>query len=308
MPLNRGYSYRHVVQQPLPGESVCEYLARRYPHSTEQVWREEVAAGGVSLERSPATADQAVRAGQTLVWNRRGWEEEAVPLSYELIEDDSQLLVVNKPSGLPTLPGGGFFEHTLLRLIQERFSSARPVHRLGRGTSGLVLFAMTSEAASLLGRSWPQVVKEYWAVAEGLPVESSFEITTPIGPVEHPRLGTIHAASVNGKLAQSLARVVARDEQHRRTLFAVRLGTGRPHQIRIHLATIGHPLVGDPIYSIGGLPREHEPGLPGQGGYQLHARRLKLKHPQSGQWKEWSATPPSGFLDGFEIAEPTANA
>ncbi|MFN5710271.1 MAG: hypothetical protein ACK48X_19620, partial [Planctomycetota bacterium] len=88
-------------------------------------------------------------------------------------------------------------------------------------------------------------------------------------------------------------------EQHRRTLFAVRLGTGRPHQIRIHLATIGHPLVGDPIYSIGGLPREHEPGLPGQGGYQLHARRLKLKHPQSGQWKEWSATPPSGFLDAL---------
>lgn len=303
MPVNRGYSYRHIVQQPLAGESVCEYLARRYPHASPADWRERIEAGEVCLDQMQPRADQPIRAGQTLVWERSGWFEEPVPLDLQLVYHDEQLLVVNKPSGLPTLPGGGFFENTLLQLVRQQFPTARPLHRLGRGTSGLVLFALTREAASILSRTWPQVEKEYWAVAEGLAVEASREITTPIGPVRHPRLGTIHAASAQGKPAWSFARVLARDTKLGRTLFAVRLGTGRPHQIRIHLAAVGHPLVGDPVYANGGLPRAPDPGLPGDGGYQLHARRLSLVHPESAQTKVWLAAPPPGFLDGFESRE-----
>ena len=303
MPINQGYTYRHVIQQPQPGESVCDYLARRFPHSSQALWQQAIEAGEVSLGELRPTPEQPVRAGEVVVWSRRGWSEAAVPLSYEVIHEDEQLLVVNKPSGLPTLPGGGFLQHTLLHQVQQQFPAARPLHRLGRGTSGLVLFALSSEVASFLNRTWPQVEKEYWAVAEGLAVDSARSITTPIGPVQHPRLGTIHAASPAGKPAQSHARVLARDQQLKRTLFAVRLGTGRPHQIRIHLAAIGHPLVGDPIYTSGGLPREQDPGLPGEGGYRLHARRLGLRHPQSGEAKEWIASPPAGFLDGFDLAE-----
>jgi 23S rRNA pseudouridine1911/1915/1917 synthase len=308
MAVNQGYTYRHVIQGPLPGESVNEYLARRFPHSSSAAWRQAIESGEISIDHRQPTAEEIVQPGKVLTWTRGGWTEVAVPLNFEVIHCDEQLLVVNKPSGLPTLPGGGFFEHTLLHQVHQRFPAARPLHRLGRGTSGLVLFALTSDAASLLSRNWPQVVKEYWAVAEGLAVESTRQITMPIGPVQHPRLGTIHAASPSGKAAQSFARVLARDEQHQRTLFAVRLGTGRPHQIRIHLASIGHPLAGDPIYAAGGLPRAHDPGLPGEGGYLLHAQRLQLVHPATAEPQEWIAAPPADFCQGFESAELSANA
>ncbi len=99
--------------------------------------------------------------------------------------------------------------------------------------------------------------------------------------MKHPRLGKVHAASSEGKPARSVARPVERRIDS--TVFEVDLHTGRPHQIRIHLATIGHPLVGDPLYASGGKPRAVEPGLPGDAGYFLHAKRLVLLHPTSGQ-------------------------
>ncbi len=308
MPVNSGYTYRHIVQQPLPGESVCHYLARRFPHSDSQVWRQAIEAGEIWLGPNHPSPEQLVRPGEELLWNRSGWMEEPVPLTYEVIHRDTQVLVVNKPSGLPTLPGGGFLEHSLWHQVRREFPAARPVHRLGRATSGLVLFALTTAAARSLGHAWNQIEKDYWAVSAGVPAADTYEITVPIGPVAHPRLGTIHAASSQGKSAHSSARVLIRELQLRQALFGVRLGSGRPHQIRIHLAAIGHPLVGDPIYVSGGQPRPDEPGLPGDGGYRLHARRLKIIHPVSAEPLEFTAAPPPGFLAGFELEELMGDA
>ena len=304
MAVNQGYTYRHVIQGPLPGESVNEYLARRFPHSSSAAWRQAIESGEISIDHRQPTAEEIVQPGKVLTWTRGGWAEAAVPLNFEVIHCDEQLLVVNKPSGLPTLPGGGFLEHTLLHQVRQRFPIARPLHRLGRGTSGLVLFAMSSQSAGLLSRGWPEVAKVYWGVAEGIAPATSYEISTPIGPLAHPRLGTIHAASETGKPARSLARVLARNHQLNQTLFAIQLDTGRPHQIRIHLAAIGYPLVGDPIYVAGGVPRQVFPGLPGDGGYRLHAYSLGLAHPLTSRWQEWTAPTPPDFLAGFEQVGP----
>lgn len=140
------------------------------------------------------------------------------------------------------------------------------MHRLGRETSGLVLFAKTPEARSALQDAWRKhaVVKRYRALAEGVCPDERLEIDTPIGPVPHPLLGTIHAASKRGKPSRSTAVVIERRADS--TLFEVSIETGRPHQIRIHLASVGYPLVGDPIYAAGGWPRAESPGLPGDGG------------------------------------------
>ena len=184
--------------------------------------------------------------GQTLVWNRPPWFEPDAPRHFEVLLEDRDLLAVNKPSGLPTLPGGGFMENTLLRLVQTHAPNANPVHRLGRATTGIVLFAKTPQAASNLFANWntPGIQKIYRALAQNIAQHDAYEILTPIGLVPHPLIGSVWAASPGGKPSRSLAKVISRTSNT--TTFEVALYSGRPHQIRIHLASIGHPLVGDP--------------------------------------------------------------
>ena len=140
---------------------------------------------------------------------------------------------------------------------------------------------MDTKTAGALHRRWPGVRKQYRALAAGVASEDSYDIRCPIGPVDHDRLGRVHAASPTGKPAHSIARVLQRRSDS--TVFEVDLRTGRPHQIRIHLASIGHPLVGDPLYASGGIPKPDRPGLPGDTGYFLHANRLIFEHPLSGK-------------------------
>src|ERR1700674_3584250 len=121
---------------------------------TPQSWQQKLNNGEVTLNGVTATGSESVTLGQTLVWNRPPWIEPESPQHFEVLFEDPHLLAVNKPSGLPTLPGGGFMENTLLRLVQKQTPSANPVHRLGRATTGIVLFAKTSQAASKLSANW----------------------------------------------------------------------------------------------------------------------------------------------------------
>lgn len=278
--MNDGYRYRCVVDPRAAGVSSLEFVSVKFDHSTPDDWRKRFLCGELSVNDVVASADQRLAAGDLLVWDRPGWDEPDVPTEFTVLHDDGRLLAVAKPSGLPTLPGAGFYRNTLLQRVRETFPKAKPLHRLGRATSGIVLFALDAKTASILSQGWSDVTKQYLALASGIARQDRYEIDQPIGPVQHDRLGTIHAASSGGKPAKSIARVVQRRSDS--TLFEVDLHTGRPHQIRIHLATIGHPLVGDPVYDVGGLPRANQPGLPGDMGYWLHAHRVTLTHPATG--------------------------
>lgn len=281
--LNGGYAYTTVIGSEWDGQTLLSHLASLYTHSTAQVWQQRLNNGEVTLNGVPATGSEAVAAGQTLVWNRPPWLEPDSPRHFDVLFEDAHLLAVNKPSGLPTIPGGGFVENTLLRFVQKQVPAANPVHRLGRATSGIVLFAKTPQAAFRLSADWntPKIQKLYRALAQNVAQRDAYEILTPIGLVPHPRIGSVWAANPGGKPSKSLATVISRGDG--RTTFEVRLHSGRPHQIRIHLASIGHPLVGDSLYGAGGQPLENLPGLPGDGGYLLHAQVLKFHHPVSGE-------------------------
>jgi 23S rRNA pseudouridine1911/1915/1917 synthase len=302
--LNRGHAYTTIVSSKYHGRTLHSHLASLYPHSTPQAWQQKLDNHEVTVNGVPATGSESLTSGQTLVWNRPPWIEPDTPQHFEVLFEDAHLLAVDKPSGLPTLPGAGFMENTLLRLVQKKMvqkqsPNANPVHRLGRATTGIVLFAKTAQAAARLGADWntPRIQKIYWALAQNAvqndAQHDAYEILTPIGLVPHPRMGMVWAACPSGKPSKSLAKVISRTAST--TTFEVSLSSGRPHQIRIHLASIGHPLVGDPLYGLTGQPLENLPGLPGDGGYFLHARFLNFQHPITGEQINLEAALPSGF-------------
>ena len=299
--LNRGYACTAIIGSQYHGQTLLSHLATRYTHSTLHDWQQKLNNGEVTLNSVTATGSESVTLGQTLVWNRPPWNEPDAPQHFEVLFEDPHLLAVNKPGGLPTLPGGGFMENTLLRLVQKQAPNANPVHRLGRGTSGIVLFAKTPQAASSLFANWntPRIQKIYRALAQNIAQRDTYEILTPIGLVPHPLIGQVWAANPSGKPSKSLAKVISRNPSNTinagTTTFEVSLSSGRPHQIRIHLASIGHPLVGDPLYGSTGQPLENLPGLPGDGGYFLHAQFLKFHHPITGEQIDLEAALPSGF-------------
>ena len=280
--LNAGFAYVEQIGAAAAGRSVLEHLAGRYRHSTIAEWRRRLDAGEVRLDGGIAAPADRLRAGQRLIWHRPPWREPAAPLDFAVLHRDADVLVVAKPRGLPTMPAGGFFTHTLQWQVQRRDPDAVPAHRLGRATSGLVAFARSAAARRGLPRAWQAgaVVRIYRALVQGRSSAAPFTVDLPIGLVPHPVLGSVHGARAGGKPARTHVRTLVGGDVA--SLVEVEIATGRPDQIRIHLAAAGHPLVGDPLYGAGGLPIAASRALPGDGGHRLHAMRLELPHPRTG--------------------------
>ncbi len=290
--MNQGYTYTETVGPKEAGRALLQHLAGRYTHSSESQWRDRIRAGLVRVEGVRALADDLLRPGQVVTWERPPWEEPEAPLGCAVLFEDDDLVVVAKPSGLPTLPGGDFQDHTLLALVRRRHPEASPIHRLGRFTSGLVLFSRTPASCDALCEVFRErhVEKVYRALLSGEPREDAFTVDIPIGPMPHALLGTVHAASATGRTARSDVRIL--DRRGASSLAEVTIHSGRPHQIRIHAAACGHPLVGDPLYAAGGLPIVDTHALPGDGGYALHAWRLAFAHPRTGERLDLTCQPP----------------
>ncbi len=279
-PTNAGYSFRHVLGPSASGHTTLTYLSERFDHSSREQWLERLEAKEIRLDGAIATGHERIKPGWVLIWDRPGWIEEEVPLDYEILYDDQCLIAVHKPSGLPTLPGAGFYQNTLLMQVRLVYPTATALHRLGRATSGIVLFALDRNSSAEMSKRWGLVQKEYRTLVRGDMHFDSVGIQTPIGLIPHPRIGEIYGASWCGKRSRSVVSVLQRREDT--TVCSVELLTGRPHQIRIHLASIGYPLLGDPVYGSGGGIVDH-PGLPGDAGYSLHAHRVRFIHPETGK-------------------------
>jgi 23S rRNA pseudouridine1911/1915/1917 synthase len=289
---NKGFEYRLQLGKDAEGRSLITYLSEQFTHSTENEWKLRIASGLVFVNDLPATPETILRTGSSLIWRRPPWIEPEAPETFSVLHEDDDLIAVDKPAGLPTLPGANFMQSTLLYLVQQHCMSAAPVHRLGRWTSGIVLCAKNHDARVHIMEQWTNrtVEKHYRAMAEGSPLWDEQDITVPIGPVPHRLLGSVHAAMPKGKYA--LSHVKVRERRETSFICDVNISTGRPHQIRIHLASIGHPLVGDPLYIEGGIPSPDTNAVPGDPGYQLHAAQLAFYHPRTGIKMVISCPPP----------------
>lgn len=292
--LNSGWTYRERIDGKSAGMTVLDYYSQRYRHSTREEWRDRLENEQIWLDNQLATADTRLKVGQQLTYHRLPWYEPEVPLNFEVLYEDDSLLVVAKPSGLPVMPAGGFLEHTLLHQLQQRYPQDTPVpiHRLGRGTSGLVLLARSPQARSHLTAQLRhrQMGKVYRTLAQGHTPWNQLTIERAIGKIPHPVLGYLFAATPEGAFARSDCQVLQRRGDA--MLVEVRILTGRPHQIRIHLAAAGFPLVGDPLYAVGGVPQSDMDAVPSDLGYLLHAYSLAFRHPVTEKSMQVICPPP----------------
>lgn len=202
-----------------------------------------------------------------------------------IIHRDDRLLVLEKPSGLLAVPGRGpELQDCLASRVQKLFPKALVVHRLDRDTSGLMLMALDADAQRELSRQFEQrqVKKAYQCIVRGVPAEESGLVDLPIARdlARPPRYRIDHAT---GRPSQTHWRVLERLAD--RTRLEVEPITGRSHQIRLHLATLGHAILGDPLYA-------DEESLSLASRLLLHATSLAVTHPADGRLVEWwSACP-----------------
>ena len=218
-------------------------------------------------------------------------------IALNIVHQDDTLIVLDKPAGLVVHPGNGNASGTLLNALLyhdpalARVPRAGIVHRLDKDTTGLLVVARTLEAQTDLVRQMQarSVKRHYQALVRGR-LERGGTIDAPIG--RHPTQRTKMAVVKTGKPARTHYRVVERFIDC--TLIECALETGRTHQIRVHLTSIGHPLVGDPVYGTG---TSRVPGGPLFARQALHARRLGLVHPASGKPMLWKSALPVDFAD-----------
>ena len=238
-------------------------------------------------------------------------EPEDIPLS--VVFEDDDLVVVDKPPGMVVHPAPGHFTGTLVNALLYHCPGlsgiggvARPgiVHRLDRDTSGLMVVAKSQRAMDALARAFASrsgVEKTYLAVVHGRPRLDAGRIENFIGrhPVDRKRMAVVEKG---GKLAitnwqvlplpHSPTPTLTHSPTHPISLMSCRIETGRTHQIRVHMAAIGCPVIGDATYGKGALDRRLDPVPTRQ---MLHAWRLKLRHPATGAELSFEAEPPEDF-------------
>ena len=295
---------RGEVPDELAGQRLDAALARMYPDYSRSRIRQWIEAGWVRLDdRIPRPRD-AVRAGgqveiRAQVEPVSEDRPEAIPLS--VVYEDDTLMVINKPPGLVVHPAAGNRAGTLVNALLHHapelaaLPRAGIVHRLDKETSGLLVVARTLEAHTDLVRQLQarSVGRQYLALVQGVVVAGG-TVDAPVGrhPVDRKRMAVVSG----GKPAVTHYRVEARFPAH--TLLRVSLETGRTHQIRVHMAHIHHPIVGDPVYGgrlklAAGLSETARDALKGFRRQALHAARLELVHPKTGKNVAWEAPLPA---------------
>jgi 23S rRNA pseudouridine1911/1915/1917 synthase len=289
----------HEVLETEAGSRLDRVLAAVWPDYSRSYWQQQIEAGRVTVDGRHLRAGAPVKAGQVVSCELA---PEAPPLAWDtaqalpswppwVLYHDAVVIVVNKPRGLVVHPSAGHRDdsvvHQLLPWLPVTDGTPRPgvVHRLDKDTSGLLLMARTAQArdALSLAISQREVRRDYLAVVRGHLAPRSGVVDAPLG--RDPRQRLKMAVVLGGRPARTHYRTIAAWSGF--SAVQCTLETGRTHQIRVHLASLGHPVIGDPLY--GG---RHPLFTQGQ---LLHAGRLGFVHPAQQYWMELEAEVPDDW-------------
>ena len=303
--------HQAAVPEELAGQRLDRALAALFPDYSRSRLQQWVKSGWITVDGAVRRPRDPVQAGEQIRVDAEPEPETPLapePIPLRLLYEDDDLLVVDKPAGLVVHPGAGNPGGTLVNALLhhdprlEALPRAGIVHRLDKETSGVLVVARTYAAHHALVEQLQArtVGRADQAVVVGRPTAGG-RVDAPIA--RHPRDRKRMAVVATGRPAVTHYRVAERFSAH--TLLDVELETGRTHQIRVHMAHVRLPLVGDPVYGRRSVyPRGASDALravlDGFRRQALHARRLRLEHPRTGERMDWEAAPPEDWQQLLE--------
>ena len=285
-----------LVVAPEESGKRADIIVAHHTGFSRSLVADAVRRGDIRVNGSAVKGSYLVAPGDVIEYElheRPALAVEAESIDLSIIYEDDDVIVIDKPAGMVTHPAHGATSGTLVNALLAHVRSLpgdalRPglVHRLDRDTSGLLVVAKTEPALSALGKAMKarHISREYLGLAVGIPAHPKGTIDGAIGRDPHNRLK--NTITAEGKPAVTHYEV--RERLHNAAELLFRLETGRTHQIRVHMAALGHPLLNDPVYG----RTDPRFSLPGQA---LHAWRLSFRHPRSGRDMTFQVDPPSEY-------------
>lgn len=293
---------KQTVPEKLANLRVDKYLSETLPDYTRSFLQKIVKEGGVLADGKPVKASYKVRSGECLeVRIPEAKEPDILPeeIPLEILYEDQDLLVVNKPKGMVVHPSAGHYSGTLVNALmyhcKDQLSGIngilRPgiVHRIDMDTTGSLVVCKNDMAHSAIAEQLKlhSITRKYRAIVHGILNEDEGMINAPIGrhPIDRKKMAV---NKKNGKTAVTHYRVLKRYRQF--TYIECELETGRTHQIRVHMSSVGHPILGDTVYGPSKCPYRLQ-------GQTLHAQTIGFLHPRTGAYMEFQAPLPDYFED-----------
>jgi tRNA pseudouridine32 synthase/23S rRNA pseudouridine746 synthase len=268
-----------------PPPTILDYLIERFPRMAEETWQDRISRGVVTFEDgTPVAADSRYRHGTTIRYRREVPDEPEPEVEEVILYQDDELLVADKPHGMVVSPTGDHLERSLLVRLQRRTRQAdlAPMHRLDRDTAGLVLFSVNPATRGRYHQLFPEgkIEKEYLAIAHlaEAPPDQEWLVENRIVEDEPWYRRRIGEGPVN-----AITEIQLVDQREGLGLFKIRPRTGKQHQIRVHMASLGFGIAGDPLYP------EMRPRPVDDGPLQLLAHRLAFVDPVRGDARNFTS-------------------
>tara|TARA_B100000809_G_C15064230_1_gene503558 strand:- start:206 stop:1183 length:978 start_codon:yes stop_codon:yes gene_type:complete len=286
--------YTLSVKQKFDGLTIIDFYCQAIPSIPKEQWIEKVETGNMTVNGETITLDYIVKTGDKTKHATKPIAEPHVSADIQLIYDDEDFLILNKPAPLPMHPCGRFSKNSLVEILQLAFpqSDYKIVHRIDSNTTGLVVLAKSKETAQFIAAQFEQqtIQKYYLALVEGIIETDEFTSTQTIGKEKTKSGG--RKTNDTGDKAITEFEVLERRDKH--TLLKVTPHSGRTNQIRLHLAAINHPIVGDYGYKDPSYFETH-PLTYKEDCLCLHAWKLSFIHPKTNKEISFEAPIPEKF-------------